>query len=328
MTSIYDIPYEYIEKFLLANNKILTHDDDYGKALILLKDKNSVRHPMSIIEWMIAHNLLIQKVNIPHYTVDDIDSMSQQEVNNLAKLLTMKGNNLNNIKNILRYLHKLHDMILLPEINDIILDILYDTERKEQELLFPYMIKSGKYNDLINLLNKHHNKQMIRELISDNVVEIISYLNTYLFNANTYFEALIIRLLEYDELGLAKKFYDHIKILNPYWKSLSYDIINKVYYDFYNNNFENLFKISSSIDLFNFFIEKKKDRYDISDKLKILYIRFLRTAIKLQKLEFIKLMVEYFNNNPLDDIKMINDIKIKNQIKEFEDLIFIAKEMI
>ena len=40
MTSIYDIPYEDIEEFLLANNKNYVNEDDaYNKALELLKDK-------------------------------------------------------------------------------------------------------------------------------------------------------------------------------------------------------------------------------------------------------------------------------------------------
>jgi hypothetical protein len=44
MTSIYDIQYEDIEKFLLANNQnFLDKDDAYNKTLILLKDKKSYR---------------------------------------------------------------------------------------------------------------------------------------------------------------------------------------------------------------------------------------------------------------------------------------------
>ena len=60
MTSIYDVPYEDIAIFLLANNnKFMNQDDAYDKALILLKDKKARGHTTSIIEWMIAHNLLI-----------------------------------------------------------------------------------------------------------------------------------------------------------------------------------------------------------------------------------------------------------------------------
>jgi len=120
MADINDIPYEDIEEFLLANNKNLK-DNVYDKTLILLKDKEAIGHTTSIIEWMIAYNLLQNDINIPQYSIDEIDNMSQDEINKIAKLLTMKGNNTKNIKNILRYLHKLDDdigsyQLISPEI--------------------------------------------------------------------------------------------------------------------------------------------------------------------------------------------------------------------
>lgn len=317
MTTIRDIPYEDIIIFLESNNKsFLNQNGAYNKARILLKDRKAKGHTIHIIEWMTAHNLLVNKIDIHNFTSDEIDNMFQTKINKLVKLLTLTGNNIDNIKNILRYLHKLDDenIILLPEINDMILNTLYDIEKREKDLL--YLIKSGNYRDILNLLKIHHNKQMIRELIVDNVEEIINNFN--IKHNNIYFKSLIIGLLNYDELGLVKKFYDYLKILDPHWKDLSFDIINNVYYEFYDDKFENVFKISSSSDLFDFFIEKKKYKYDINDKLKILYIRFLRTAIKLQKLDFIKLIIEYFEKNPLDDIKMINDLKINNQINDLK----------
>ena len=119
MTSIYDVPYEDIKKFLLANNRSFKNKDDaYNEALVLLKDKRAKGHTISIIEWLIAHNLLISKVNIPNYTIDEIDNMSQDQIDELAKLLTMKGNNRNNIKNILRYLRKISNLELVSDITD------------------------------------------------------------------------------------------------------------------------------------------------------------------------------------------------------------------
>ena len=89
MTSIYDIPYEDIQIFLLVND-INNKNESYDIALELLKDKKSVGHTISIIEWMMAHNLLINKINIPIYNIWEIDNMSQNETNKLAKLLTIK----------------------------------------------------------------------------------------------------------------------------------------------------------------------------------------------------------------------------------------------
>jgi hypothetical protein len=172
MTSIYDIPYEDIEKFLLANNINYENENDaYNKASELLKDKKAIGHTINIIEWMIAHNLLIRKINIPNYTTNEINKMSQNEINKLAKLLTMKGNNVENIKNILRYLHKLNNknIILLPEINDIILQNLEKLEIGSVEF------DTLKFNGVINLLKTHHNKALIRKLIYNNLEKILFY---------------------------------------------------------------------------------------------------------------------------------------------------------
>jgi len=170
MTSIYDIPYEDIRKFLSSNNKNLVNEDDsYDETRFLLKDKNAKGHTTNIIEWMIAHNLIVNKVIIPYYTVDDIDNMSQSEINKLAKKLTMKGNNRNNIKNILRYLHKLEDISLLPEIKDLILNNLTQLELQNIN------IYDLNFDDVIELLKTHRNKIAIRKLISNNLDKIIIY---------------------------------------------------------------------------------------------------------------------------------------------------------
>lgn len=112
MTSVYDIPYKDIEIFLISNKKSYeSKDDAYDKALILLKDKNAKGHTINIIEWMMAYNLLKNKVDVPNYTIYEINKLSQVKIDQLAKLLTMNSNNIENIKNILRYLHKLDENV-------------------------------------------------------------------------------------------------------------------------------------------------------------------------------------------------------------------------
>jgi len=178
MTSIRDIPYQDIKIFLVANDKSFKDKDDaYDKILKLLKDKNSKDHTTRIIEWMIAHNLLVNKINIPYFTSDQIDNMTQNEINKLAKLLTMNGNNVINIKNILRFLHKLNEenITLLPEINDIILNRLYEVEKIDKDINF--IIKTGSSQDILNLLKTHHNKRIIRELILENIALISENIN-------------------------------------------------------------------------------------------------------------------------------------------------------
>ena len=114
MTSIYDLSYSDIQKFLLSNNKRSKNKNEaYIITQDLLKNKNTIGHPTTVIEWMIAHNVLINEINIPNYRTCEIDNMSQEETNQLAKLLTMKGNNKSNVKNILKYLGKLDNYNLL-----------------------------------------------------------------------------------------------------------------------------------------------------------------------------------------------------------------------
>ncbi len=174
MTSIYDIPYNDIKVFLKANNKIYENeneDDAYNKALELLKDKKAIGHTINIIEWMMAHNLLLRNISIHNYTTSEINKMSQIEINKLAKLLKMNGNNIENVTNILRYLRKLDNKstILLPETNDIIFGLLNELEMKD----FVFDVLTP--NEFLNLLRKHYNKALIRKLIYQNMEKIIFY---------------------------------------------------------------------------------------------------------------------------------------------------------
>ena len=175
MTTIRDIPYEDIKIFLDANNKnIRDKDDAYDQALKLLKNKKAVGHTTNIVEWMIAHNLLINNIDVPYYTTKEIDYMSQSEINRLAKKLTMKSNNKDNIINILRYLHKLEDVSLLPEINEIILNNLTQLELQNID------ISKLTYDGVIDLLQTHRNKKEIRKLIYHNLEKIIIYNSIHL----------------------------------------------------------------------------------------------------------------------------------------------------
>lgn len=204
MTSIRDIPYEDIKIFLKDNNKTFKNKDDaYNIAIDLFTDKKSIGHTISIIEWMMAFNLLKNKINIPHYNIYEIDNMSQYEINQLAKLLTMKGNNRDNIKNILRYLHKLDEkMLILPDISNLVFSKLNELEIQDIN------ITKLKYNDIINLLKTHRNKKLIRKFIFDNLEKIIFY--------NIYF-------VDFNDPYILDFLLNHVNIYN---KNTLIDIIN------------------------------------------------------------------------------------------------------
>lgn len=104
MTSIYQIKFEDIKVFLKANNKCFKNKTDaYNIASKLLKDKNTTDTTNnSITDWIIARNLLLSKVNIPKYSLYEIDFASKDEVNMLANSLTLEENNINNVKKYLK----------------------------------------------------------------------------------------------------------------------------------------------------------------------------------------------------------------------------------
>ncbi len=213
MTSIYDIPYNDIKIFLLANNiNFKNKDEAYDIAKNLLSNKQSKGHTTSIIEWIMAHNLLINKINIPSYTVIEIDDMSQDDINELSKLLNMKGNNINNIKNILRYLHKLY-LLPLPELNEIISSNLAELEIGEIN------VSKLKYKNVINLLKTHRNKKDIRKFIYNNLDKIIIYNSLYIdFDDNDYnYDYLFNNVNIYNKNILIKIFIDNKEKLKKYY---------------------------------------------------------------------------------------------------------------
>jgi len=200
-----------LKEFLVTNKRSFKNKDDaYDKALILLKDRKAIGHTNSIIEWLIAHNLFVRKVNIPNYSIYEIDNMSQNEINQLAKLLTMNGNNSENIKNILRYLHKLNDIELDIDINQTILQNLDDLELSEINF------ETLRFNDSIDLLETHRNKALIRKMIYNNMDKIIFYM---IFN------------VEYEKLRSLKYIYD-----------LSYQFPRNIILELIKNNEKRILK--------------------------------------------------------------------------------------
>jgi len=237
MTSIYDIPYNDIQIFLDANNEYYDNKDDaYNKALSFLKDSNSKGHTTSIIEWLIAHNLLINKVKISNYKVTNIDNMTQYEINKLAKLLTMKGNNIGNIKNILRYLHKLNEVELITDIKEIILLKLEELEINE--LNFDNMTEFV----IFKLLENHRNKSLIRKLIYNHMEKIIFNrflpINVGRLNDLTYYielsdklpKSIIFKLLNHNQEKIVENYgigdIDDVKnyLENSHYDKTSVDI--------------------------------------------------------------------------------------------------------
>src|SRR5436190_16665330 len=116
MANVHDIDIEDI-KILLSKNNIKIpeiKDEIYDIAFDLMNEKSTSYDdvPISIIEWMMAHNALKKNIINKTYYSDDIKALSTVEINKLSKSLGMKSNNIDNIINILRYMHKLKNSII------------------------------------------------------------------------------------------------------------------------------------------------------------------------------------------------------------------------
>lgn len=184
MTSIYQIPYEDIELFLLTNDIDPSQDINinYKLALKLVKKSTTNFEIDSIVEWMIAHNVIILKYNIPEYKKSEILEMNNIELFKLSKSLTMKNSNIENIFNILNYLGKLIEDIKSnifsgnPFLNFISQnDVLFET------------LKDLDINDIINFcisssnINKNCSSNKITDLIR-NKLQKLDYLDLSTYN--------------------------------------------------------------------------------------------------------------------------------------------------
>jgi len=103
MTSIRDIDVNDLKLFLRVNDINLNNNEEiYEKAMGLMKSRRTkyAGVPDSIIEWMMAHNLIKLNTKIPAYTKNQIKNMMEEERRELADLLEMKTSNVDKIINI------------------------------------------------------------------------------------------------------------------------------------------------------------------------------------------------------------------------------------
>jgi len=226
MTDIRDVPYEDIQEFLKANKKIYKNENDaYNKVLILLKNKNAIGHTTSIVEWIIAHNLIKNKVNIPNFTIYQIDNMHEFQIDELVKILTMSSNNRDNIKNILRYMNKLSMLPEHPDVKPLILNTILELQ-----------ILSSNLDEVINIFN---NNKFLRKFIYDNMDKIISN-NIVLENskltqdsahslANFIFDFMVSKeiILVKEALKFASK-YDFKLSISQILFSLTYNVLTSL----------------------------------------------------------------------------------------------------
>jgi len=151
--NIKDIPVLEIENFLGKNNITYDTNNMYEKAFDLIKNEADY-YPISIIEWIKAYNLIKSKVDVPFYYTDDLESLDQNKLTELSKLLTLKTTNMDHIINILKYMGKLKVKKLIDDIDYDIIKKLYGS--KLANFLKKYDFKIILVNEIIknNLMTR------------------------------------------------------------------------------------------------------------------------------------------------------------------------------
>jgi len=161
MTSIYQIEFDDIKEFLKCNNRSYKNRNHaYTIALNLLRN-NNLNYTAKILDYITARSLYINNINIPKYSLYEINLASQEEINSLSDSLNVK--NIDSVKNVLKYLGKLEERItFLPEINKLIME-------KYTQLLQNDILSS----DLCNIVKIFRDHRFLRGFIYDNIKSIV-----------------------------------------------------------------------------------------------------------------------------------------------------------
>jgi len=263
MSNIHDVEFNDIKQFLEANEKsFIDQNDAYNKALVLLKDRKAKDHPVSIMEWIIAHNLLINKIDISRYSVYEIDNMSKIDIDQLAKKLTMKKNDRSNIKNILKYLHKLD----IVSYNNIPYDIIYNIVINTDPLSLRDLYTNSTYKSVID---DSFTLETLYDKYKDIVEEQYNEYNKYKKYKEDGKHRRILDDLYYDDIYTNKSFNNLFKIYMNHIQRCTELEFNILYIDHIINklgiqlDIETLIKLTTTIEYLTVEILEASDNISI-----------------------------------------------------------------
>jgi len=206
MTSIYQIEFDDIKEFLKLNNKCYKNRNHaYTIALNLLRN-NNLNYTTEILDYVAARNLHINNINIPKYSLYEINLASQDEINILSNSLNVKD--MDSVKNVLKYLGKLDEKIaFLPEINKLIME-------KYTRLLQNDILSS----DLCNIVKIFKDHRFLRRFIYDNIKSIVEDTMKLEFDnvrVRYYVSDFIFDLAQINETFLAKTVLELCDVYSP-----------------------------------------------------------------------------------------------------------------
>lgn len=204
MTSINDVPYDDIEKFLIINDvELISKDQDYNKAFKMISNDKNYIYPDIIVDWIAAYNLNGKRFR--NYSRGEIDLLSKNELTRLAKNLGVgdSNNHKQSVINVLKFLKKLDSKLIMKDIDEQIFQTL-----DEQRILTTNLV------DIIEIFRKN---KTLRKFIYDNMRTILFLKKPlkkgelFAWQAVETMSKFVVELVKMNEMVLAK---EALRLLN------------------------------------------------------------------------------------------------------------------
>ena len=221
----------------------------------------------------------------------------------------------------------------MNQLSDVLAETPSDVIDLILDLTIKFKIDNTDFDKYIELLQKWHNKKIVRQLILEKTGVIFNVKINY--QLRDKIETFIVELIKLDEIGLAKNYYDLLitTIENSYDHYASLDLIEKFHnYLFYKFNVqENIFKIANQYYLFSYYrtndeYEKEDDEiFKMAIKTKSIIFLILRCHTVIMSnysLHLIELAEEIIKPYNKDERNKINDkfyILLDPTYGEYED---------
>jgi hypothetical protein len=170
----------------------------YSIAFNLIQKENTIydKSLRSIYYWILAYNALQNGGVNKNYTITEINELPQTELNELAKVLGVKNNNINTIINVLDFMGKLR--------GDLNFEINMDLYR-------PLLLNSS-FDNVIDLLKS---KKSLKPLVIELLPRIIEY-NDIGTTANSLDDNIIKFLIKLLQIGEMHIFDQVVKLHKPF----------------------------------------------------------------------------------------------------------------
>ena len=229
MTSITNIDIKDIREFILENGFKSKNDaDDYNTAKNLIVKRKAKVYTNPIIDWIIAYNVVKLKLDVRSYTRSEINSFSDNELIQFAKLLRLERNDniRTSIINILYYLDKIKEEININQFPQYIILEIFKNDKPEK---LKSLCNSSKYFQQLCESSEVKNFILNDIFLYKNTLDI----SDYNFNELINYSKIVHLKKRIGALQPSKKYGDNFKKNYIYLVDINGNVI-------IDNNFFNL----------------------------------------------------------------------------------------